>query len=108
MRTQDVSSPDQPSIFSRRRADTERLEAQLAEWSAIIAQCRAGANRAVSKVRVEFDRTADELQRLRNEAGIQVMNLKTAVDFGWEDSVSELDRSWEPIRITFQRAVAKF
>jgi hypothetical protein len=108
MRTQEVSPPKHPSPVSRRRADTERLEAQLAEWAAIIAQCRASAHRATAGARIEFDRIADDLQLLRNEAGAQVMLLKGARDLDWEDSVSALDRSWRTVRSTFQKAEAKF
>jgi hypothetical protein len=84
------------------------LEAQVAEWTAIIAQYRASAKRAGADSRLEFDRIADELQLLRNQAGAQVMLLKGAMDFDWEDSVSDLDRSWGRIRSIFQQAEAKF
>src|SRR5450631_969177 len=104
MRTQEVAPPKHPSPVSRRRSDTERLEAQLAEWTAIIAQCRASANRAGADARIEFDKIADELQLLRNEAGAQVMLLKGSVDLDWEGSVSALDRSWRRIRTAFQKA----
>ena len=108
MRTAEDALQKYPSSVSRRRADTERLEAQLAEWTAIIAQYRASAKRAGEDSRLEFDRIADDLQLLRNQAGAQVMLLKGVMDFEWEDSVSDLDRSWSRIRPTFQQAMAKF
>lgn len=108
MRTLEAPARHHPSSVSRRRVDTERLEAQLAEWTAIIAQYRASAKRAGTDSRLEFDRIADELQLLRNQAGAQVMLLKGAMDFDWEDSVADLDRSWSRIRSIFQHAVAKF
>jgi hypothetical protein len=108
MRTSEAPVRQLPSPVSRRRADTERLEAQLAEWSAIIAQYRASAKRAGADTRFEYDRLADELQRLRNQAGAQVMLLKGAMDFDWENSLAELDRSWGRIRSIFQQAIAKF
>jgi hypothetical protein len=108
MHTREDSPPTLPSPVSRRRSDTERLEAQLAEWAAIIAQCRASAHRATAGTRIEFDRIADELQLLRNEAGAQVMLLKGSMDLDWEDSVSALERSWRAVRTAFQKAEAKF
>ena len=86
----------------------ERLEAQLAEWTAIIAQFRARAKRSATGTGIAFDRTADELQFLRNMAGVQVVLLKNSEDPDWEDSVSELDRQWEPLRTSFQQAEARF
>lgn len=100
--------PNHPTPVSRRRSDSERLEAQLAEWSAVIAQCRASAHRAAGGSRIEFDSIADELQLLRNEAGAQVMLLKGSMDLDWEDSVSALDHSWRTIRTAFQKAEARF
>ena len=108
MRTAEDTLQRHPSTVSRRRADTERLEAQLAEWTAIIAQYRASAKRAGADTRLEFDRIADELQLLRNQAGAQVMLLKGAMDLDWEELVAGLDRSWGRIRSTFQKAEAKF
>ena len=108
MPVRENSPSKHPSSFSRRRADTERLEAQLAEWTAIIAQFRARAKRSATDTGIAFDRTADELQFLRNEAGVQVMLLKGSVDLDWEDSVSELNRQWGHIRTTFQQAEARF
>jgi hypothetical protein len=108
MRVRENSPSNHPSSFSRRRADTEKLEAQLAEWTAVIAQFRASAKRSATGTGTAFDRTADELQSLRNEAGVQVMLLKSSVDLDWEDSVSELNRQWGRIRTTFKRAEARF
>ncbi len=108
MQTRVTSPPKQPSSASRRRVDLERLEAQLAEWTAIIAQCRASAKRAAAGAQGEFDRIADDLQLLRNEAGAQVMFLKSAIDLDWEASVSGLDHAWGSLRATFQKAEARF
>ncbi len=93
---------------SQRRADIERLEAQLAEWTASIAQYRASAKRADAKVRGELDRITDELQRQRNEAGAKVMLLKGASEAQWGALKSELEHSWEDTRRIFQKAMARF
>jgi hypothetical protein len=102
MRTREATLPKPPSAFSKRRADTEKLGAQLAEWTAVITQYRANALRAGAENRMEFDRRADELQQLRNQAGHQVLLLKDAPDLDWEASVADLDRSWDSLRLAFQ------
>ena len=79
----------------------------MAEWTATIAQFRARAKRAGANTRIEFDRIADELQCLRNEAGAQVMLLKGSIDLDWEASISALERSWRSIRSSFQKAEAR-
>jgi hypothetical protein len=108
MRTREVTQPTPASAFSTRRADSERLGAQLAEWTTVIAQCRANALRAAAENRVEFDRRADELQRLRNQAGTQVLLLKDASDLDWTGLVADLERSWESFRSAFQESKPGF
>lgn len=107
MHTRVEFPPDHLSPASRRRADAERLEAQLAEWTAIIAQCRSSAKRAGADTRPEWDHMADELQRLRNQAGAQVMLLKGSPDHAWEDSVTDLDHAWVRIRSVFHEAESR-
>lgn len=92
---------------SQRRADIERLEAQLAEWTACIAQYRASAKRADAKVRTELDRITDDLQRRRNEAGAQVMLLKGSSDAQWDDLRLELEHAWEDVRRAFRKGYAQ-
>ena len=107
MRVKENFPPPPPSSFSRRKADTERLEAQLAEWTATIAQARARAKRSKPDTGLEFDRIADELQLLRNEAGALVMRLKGSAGLDGEGLWAELDNRWELIRTRFRRAEAE-
>lgn len=93
---------------SSRRADLERFEAQLAEWTALIGQYRATARRAEAKVRPGLDRITDDLQFQRNEASAQFMRLKSAIDAEWEPERERLERSWEIVRSSFRRAEDRF
>ncbi|WP_243304873.1 hypothetical protein [Geothrix oryzisoli] len=107
MRAKEDSPLPPLSTFSRRKADTERLEALLAEWTATIAQARARAKRCRPDTGLEFDRIADELQLLRNEAGAQVMRLKGSTGLGGESLLAELDNRWTLIRTRLRRAEAE-
>jgi len=104
---QDASAKTTTSC-AERRVDLERFEAQLAEWTASIAQYRACAKRAEAEVRMEYDEITEELQRRRNEAGAQVLRLKASPDALWDELKSDLDRSWKGIRIAFQKAAIRF
>ena len=93
---------------SERRADTERLEAQLAEWTAVIAHYRARAKRADGEAKVQWDGIADDLQRHRNQAGEQVLLVKDSGDGLWKALRFDLDRSWQDIRAAFREAAGRF
>jgi len=96
------------SLSAKRRADTERLEAELAEWTAVIASYRARAKRAEAGARFELDRVTDELQARRKIAGEQEQRLRKASDSRWERAKVELERSWVDIREAFRSAADRF
>lgn len=108
MRTAEKAPPPIRTLGSNRRADLERFEAQLAEWTALIGQYRANARRAEVRARVELDRLTDELQLLRNEAGAQILRLKGAAEAEWEHERSKLEGAWEAIHASFRKARARF
>jgi len=108
MRTSEKALPLGPTLQSSRRAELEQLEAQLAEWTALIGQYRANARRMEAQSRLELDSITDELQLRRNEANDQVMRLKVAADAEWEREKSQMERTWEAIRISFRKARARW
>lgn len=108
VRTLENASAKNASSGAARRVDLEKFEAQLAEWTASIAQYRACARRAEAEARMEYEKITEELQRQRNEAGAQVLRLKASPDAHWDELKSDLDRSWKGIRIAFQKAATRF
>jgi hypothetical protein len=108
MHTSENTPPPCTTTSSRRRSDLERFEAQLAEWTALIGQYRAAARRADARARPGLDRITDDLQLLRNEAGVQVMRLKGSGDVEWEQEKSQVERAWQVVRSAFQRAGTAF
>jgi len=108
MHTSEKAPSPSTATVSSRRADLERFEAQLAEWTALIGQYRAHARRAEASARLELDRITDELQLRRNEAGVQVLRLKRAADAEWEHEKSQLEWAWQAARAAFRRAETVF
>ena len=82
MRTIEESTPASTTSLASRRADLERYEAQVAEWTALIGQYRAGARRLGTPDRLALDHITDELQLRRNEASAQVLRLKNFIQNG--------------------------
>ena len=108
MRTIEESTPASTTSLARRRADLERYEAQVAEWTALIGQYRAGARRLGTPDRLALDHITDELQLRRNEASAQVLRLKNSVETEWEHEKAELEQAWQAIRFVFRKAKARF
>jgi len=108
MHTADKASPPPTTTRSSRRADLERFEAQLAEWTALIGQYRAAARRADIRVRSGLDRITDDLQFLRNEASAQFMRLKSSADAEWEPERERLECAWRAVQVSFRKAEGRF
>ncbi|MCE1205484.1 MAG: hypothetical protein LWW79_12870 [Holophagaceae bacterium] len=108
MRTTEQAPPSRATTLAGRRADLERLEAQVAEWTALIGQYRASARRVEIQARLELDRITDDLQRQRNEASAQVMRLKRSAETEWERGKADLEMAWEAIRSSFRKAGGRF
>lgn len=108
MRTSEKAPPPCMTSLSNRRAELERFEAQLAEWTALIGQYRANARRAEARARLELDGLTDRLQLLRNEASAQVLRLKGAADAEWEHERAKVEGAWRSIHATFRKAGARF
>ena len=95
-------------MFSERKAHIERLEAQLAEWTAQIAIYRAEAKRSHASRRADFDLITDELPRWRDEAAARVQRLKSSEAAGWEAMRLDVEVLWAEIKSHFQRAATRF
>jgi hypothetical protein len=107
MRKPEETLPTSRTGLAGRRADLERLEAQVAEWTALIGQFRASARRAEPATRRQLDHLTDELQSLRNEASAQVMRLKGVAEADWELERAVVERSWLGVHSSFRRAQAR-
>jgi len=108
MHTQERTPSRATTFIANRRVELERIEAQLAEWTALIGQYRASARRVETLARAELDAITDELQLRRNEAGAQVMRLKGSADAEWEHEKAQLERAWQAVRSSFQKARDRF
>lgn len=108
MHISEKAPPPGTTTASNRRADLERFEAQLAEWTALIGQYRATARRAGVQVRAGLDRITDDLQFQRNEASAQFMRLKSATDAEWEPERERLERTWRTVQASFRKAEGRF
>lgn len=107
MRTIEQPTPACGTNLATRRADLERYEAQVAEWTALIGQYRANARRLERPARLELDRITDELQLLRNEASAQMLRLKGSLEAEWDHDKAELEQAWQAIRSAFWKAGAR-
>jgi len=95
-------------MFSERKAYIERMEAQLAEWSAQIASYRAKAKRSDASQRADFEVIIEELQHWREEAAAHVQRLKATETSAWEAMKQETEILWAEIKTLFQRATTRF
>ena len=92
----------------RRKAYEEKLDAQLEEWSAQIAQLKARADKAKAEAKIEYNKAIEALQRRQDEATAKVHELKTAGDEAWEDIKTGSEKAWAEVKAAFHSATSKF
>jgi hypothetical protein len=92
----------------KRKAYEEKLDAQLEEWNAQIALLKARADKARAEARIEYNKTIEALQKLQDEAGAKLHELKTAGDEAWEDLKTGAEKAWDEVKAAFHSAASKF
>ena len=95
-------------MTEKRKAYEEKLDAQLKEWSAQIAQLKARAGKATSEVKIEYNKTIEALQFKQDEARKKLHELKNAGDEAWEDVKTGAEKAWAEVKTAFHSAASKF
>lgn len=93
---------------NKRKAYEEKLDAQLEEWSAQIAQLKARADKARAEVKIEYYKTIETLQHRQDEASAKLHELKSSGDEAWEDLKAGAEKAWAEIKTAFHEAASKF
>jgi multidrug resistance efflux pump len=85
-----------------------KMDAQLSEWGAEIDKLKARADKASADTRQGY---YDEIEALRaKQASMQakLQELKASSDDAWGDLKEGLDRSWNQVRDSFNKAADRF
>lgn len=89
-------------MLKDRKAYEERLEAQLAGWSADLALFKAKAKDVSVDGMMKLDRTLEAMKRRHEEAGVHLHNLKDAGDDTWIHVKAGTDRAWRELKAVFK------
>ena len=92
----------------KRKAYEEKLDAQLEEWNAQIAVCKARADKAKAEAKIEYYKTIEVLQHKQDEGRTKLNELKTAGDEAWEDLKTGAEKAWNEVKTAFHEATSKF
>jgi hypothetical protein len=89
-------------MLINRKAYEERLDAQLAQWTADIAAFKARAKDVSVDGMIKFDRTLEFLKVRHAEASVHLHNLKAAGDDTWDHLRAGTDRAWHELKAVFK------
>jgi uncharacterized protein YhaN len=85
-----------------------KMESQFSEWGKEIDNLKDRADRAAADTRQGY---YDEIEALRAKQAsmrAKLQELKTSGDDAWGDLKEGLDRSWNQVKDSFNKAAARF
>jgi len=94
--------------MNKKQAYEEKLQAQFDEWSAKIEVLKAKAEKAGADVKVDYQKTIEDLQKKKTNAKQKLQELHTASDDAWEDLQDGLKGAWSSFGAAIESAVSRF
>ncbi len=85
-----------------------KMEAQLSEWGAEIDKLKTRADKAAADTRQGYYDEIETLRAKRASMQAKLQELKASSDDAWGDLKEGLDRSWNQVRDSFNKAAARF
>lgn len=85
-----------------------RIDAQLKEWSAKIAELKAKAEVAEASAKVEYVNQVEALRLKKEKAQAKLDELKKAGDEAWETLKAGVDQAVSDLKNSINSAVSKF
>ncbi len=91
-----------------KEAYQEKLEAQLREWTAKIAELKAKADKAKAEVKMEYVEQIEKLRIQQAAAEAKLQELRQSGEQAWEDLKPGLERAWKELKTAVDHARSKF
>ncbi len=91
-----------------KEAYQEKLEAQLREWTAKIAELKAKADKAKAEVKMEYVEQIEKLRIQQAAAEAKLQELRQSGEQAWEDLKPGLERAWKELKTAVDHARSRF
>ena len=86
----------------------EKIEAQLKEASAKIAELAAKADKAQADAKLQYQEQINSLRTMRDELNRKLMRLNDSGEAAWEDVKKGLEDAWSDLKRAIDNAVSQF
>lgn len=85
-----------------------RIDAQLKEWGAKIAELQAKAEAAEASARIEYLKQVEALRMKKEKTQLKLEELKKAGDEAWETLKAGVEQAASDLKDSINSAVSKF
>ncbi|MFA4885378.1 MAG: hypothetical protein WC601_06345 [Desulfotomaculaceae bacterium] len=85
-----------------------KMEAQLSEWGAELDKLADRADKAKADTKQGYHDQIEALRSKHASMNAKLQELKTSSDDAWGDLKEGLDHSWDQVKDTFTKAIARF
>jgi hypothetical protein len=94
--------------MATKEAYQKRLEAQLKEWDATLAQLSAKAQKATADARIKYENELEHLKAKRAAAHKTLEELGRRSENAWEDMKDGAEKVWSEMSAAIEKAAARF
>jgi hypothetical protein len=100
--------PQQENPHEDQQSYQEKLEAQLAEWEAIINEYMRKAETATAEAKLKYQEQIDSLREQHAETLQRLHALQNISGEAWEDLRAGMESAWHELKQAFEKAAKKF
>ncbi|HET6845793.1 MAG TPA: hypothetical protein VFH29_03105 [Anaerolineales bacterium] len=94
--------------MATKEAYRQKLEAQLKEWDAKLAQLSAKAQKATAEARIKYENELESLKGRQVAAHRAFAELGQRSENAWEDMKDGVEKIWDEMNKAIEGAAARF
>ena len=94
--------------MEKRSLYMEKIDANLTQYNAKLAQLRGKAAEVQVDMKLEYLDQVESLEKKRDKFMEEYGQLKTASEHGWEDVKEGTEKAWKDLEEAFDKAIARF
>ena len=91
-----------------KQAYKDKLEAQLEEWRAKIAQLKAQADKKEADAKIAYSKRIEELNSKKEAVEHKLKELTNASGEAWRELKSGVEKAVDDLKVSLEKARSKF
>lgn len=101
-------SKSKASPITAKQAFQEKLETQIQDWDAKLADLRAKTQETTAEIRADYEKQFEMLTEKRNAAQAKMQELRSRAGDVWEDLKGGTEKAWDEMQKALDQIAKRF